>query len=42
MVDRAEEATRVPRQLWPHFVDLIAEHAAQVQAPRPREPAAAA
>ena len=31
----------LPRQLWPRFVDLIAEHAAQAPAPAQREPAAA-
>jgi pimeloyl-ACP methyl ester carboxylesterase len=31
----------LPRQLWPHFVDLIAEHAAQVPAPRRADAAAA-
>ncbi len=30
----------LPRQLWPHLVDLIAEHAAQVERREQREPAA--
>jgi pimeloyl-ACP methyl ester carboxylesterase len=32
----------LPRQLWPKFADLIAEHAAEVEAPARRERAAAA
>ncbi|HEX8085369.1 MAG TPA: alpha/beta fold hydrolase [Solirubrobacteraceae bacterium] len=31
----------LPRQLWPHFVDLIAEHTSQVPSADRREPAAA-